>query len=181
MKKVLIGIFAFAVAVGFSTTAQAAFFTQNNADVDFWVVDAGDYDSGSVTIGITNLTGAQLQYFYPGAADWTNVSTDVNTSVSFNQMVEGGSLLTQWRLSPTLDRVGDLTFDGGQVGGPDDLYTSLLVDWDETAGGSSLVFNTANYSDGAMSPVPIASSMVLLGSGLFGLLAFGYRRRSAQE
>ena len=182
MKKTIL-LLVPVLIIGMFTCAQAATvgpdpFYQGVLDpVCFWVVDDSN-DSSVTATGISFLlpTGYALQY-YSDVTDWTNFGT----SVIFNTGSDPYELVRLRLYNSTTyatDTSGDLTFLGYEV--PDDgyglgWYTSITIDWDGT-NNVQLSFVSSAGNDN-VAPVPIPASVLLLGSGILGLIAIGRVKR----
>jgi hypothetical protein len=145
--------------------------------VQFYVVDhSGDQ---SVTLGIQNFPQDLDLEFRVKDGSWSDWD-DAGSSETFTNVND--MLLTEWRIfigtdpdnPDDYDTGADANFDGPLDDDGDFHSVSLL--WNER----SISFETA-YGKDAVRPVPIPHSALLLGSGLFGLLMIGYRKRTMRE
>lgn len=177
MKK-LIGFLLFSLTVFCSASASASLvdpYQQGFLDpVSFMVVDDPDStDLGKVFLSTSFFglpAGYQLEYLYAGVSAWTVLQP---TTV-FNTAPQGREMVT-FRLHNAatggVDTSGTLTFQGLESA---DLYTTLIIDWDESVF-MALSISTAGNDDN-IAPVPVPGALWLFGSGIAGLFAIRRRR-----
>ena len=188
MKRVLIGIFAFSMIVGMTKTATADFFQDNVDPLRFRVVDDnsdGNYDDQRVTLtGYSYIEGYSLEWSYDKST-WNPADLGAGVLIYTTDTAGGDDGNIDWELvyfhivddKNNVDNVADLNFFSPEGG----LWNAVRIGWNEDGTWTSAFTFAVAGDDDNIAAVPIAPSIVLLGSGLFGLLAFGYRRRSAQE
>jgi hypothetical protein len=183
-NKIIIVITAFiCVALGTMPVAQAALSSGENLTVSamdpvgFYLYDLNGDDTATLNAS-TFSVGQNPDYNLEFSTDGTSYSVlNTYTTISYGS----GSELAQvyFRLVPINGnaspiKTGDVTFQNHNFGESNaaglDLYHAFSVGWD--SGQFTVTFSS---SDDRFSPVPIPASVLLLGTGLIGLI--GFRRQ----
>jgi hypothetical protein len=140
--------------------------------VKFYLVDTDNNDR----VGISNTGNwpfdLNLDWSYDGS-EWSDWSPAL---LEFNKNAESyaGVVYLSIVVNGIRDTGGDVIFDGGGIKENDDWYSSVLIRWSDSP---HLSFLTLKPDD-AVSPIPITSSALLLGSGVFGLMMVFSRKKS---
>ncbi|MBA4369914.1 MAG: hypothetical protein C0403_19980, partial [Desulfobacterium sp.] len=139
--------------------------------VKFYLVDTDNDDRVRISNTFNWPFDLNLDWSYDGSA-WSDWSPAL---MEFNKNAESytGVVYLSIVVNGIRDISGDVTFDGGGINGNDDWYSSLLIKWSDSP---HLSFLTLKPDD-AVSPIPIASSALLLGSGVFGLMMIVTRKK----
>ncbi len=139
--------------------------------VKFYLVDTNNDNR----VGISNTFNwpfdLNLDWSYNGS-EWSDWSSTV---MEFNKNAESytGVVYLRIDVNGIRDTGGDVTFDGAGIKGNQDWYSSLSICWSDSPHVSFLTL----IPDDAVSPIPIASSALLLGSGVFGLMMVVTRKK----
>jgi hypothetical protein len=172
MKTRLIITLFVSMLTCFAISVQAA--TISSDPVKFYLVDTNDDD----IVKIRNLfnwpSRLNLDWSYNGSDwfDWSRPLMKFNeNAVSYTGVVYLSILVDGIR-----DTDGDVFFFGGGRKGNDDWYSSFLIKWSDSPHLSFLTLPLLERND-AVSPIPIASSALLLGSGVFGLMMVVTRKK----
>ena len=146
--------------------------------VAFYAVDyyQGSGSAGKVTLvsqALGDATGYTLQYRYDGITGWQDWTSGAEKDITVSP---GESELVKLRLlydtSAYITRA-DLTYSGE---GPTGLFSTLIVDWDGIS--SSVQFDIISATEcDKVAPVPISNTLLLLMSGIIGLVGIGRKFR----
>jgi hypothetical protein len=142
--------------------------------VKFYLADTNSDD----LVKIRNLFNwpfnLDLDWSYNGS-DWVDWSPALET---FDEKDESytGVVYLSILVDGIRDTDGNMIFFGGGRKGNDDWYRSFLIYWSDSPNISFLTLPLLEGND-AVSPIPIASSALLLGSGVFGLIMVVTRKK----
>jgi hypothetical protein len=177
MKKALVILSVFVLMVlGVQSSWAATSSATTMNPVFFYVVDSKSDTDSLVTLTVSGLPYGN--YFEVGYSTdnvhWTDILiTDESVAdIVFNTGSNGNSLKTYWRTDDTT--TGNVTFLNPFEPGSS-LFQAVNIKW--SSGSDGKQFSVASNLD-KVSPVPIPGSLLLLGSGAFGLAMFRGRRKA---
>ncbi len=173
VKRVLASLFIVVMLGGIGTAAHASYFQDDLDPVCFFVVDdpLGGNDTVTLEYFGNNVSDWNLEYRY-GSVGWTSLASSGQVAIPASDRT-----IVYYRLvnsSSGEDTKADLVFSGADDG---DLWNSVAIYWGDVVGDYSSRFQVlVAGDDDNVAPVPIPQAVLLLGSGVFGLLVFGRRR-----
>lgn len=145
-----------------------------DSEVTFTIIDKGI--SGDVNYRINGgdwnditWSGGTAEYTYDGGdtLDFQLIidSTEYESCDDADAMIEySGSIDASYAQNPTRT---------------DPFYRAVVVDWYPGLGNYKLEILTTPAVHDGFAPVPIPTSVLLLGSGLLGVIGIGFRRRKS--
>lgn len=140
--------------------------------IHFYLVDTNNDGNVQIENTFSWLPDLNLNWRYERSvwSDWSPLSimTFSNTDEFYT-----GVVYLRIVVNAIPDTDGYVTFGGGGIKGNNDWYRSLAIQWSEAP---SVSFITVQPDD-AVSPIPIASPALLLGSGVFGLMMVVTRKK----
>jgi hypothetical protein len=176
MRTLLFVFLSVFVFVGFTTLTQATYITYMNP-VQLQLVDYnGDGQITLVQRVVVPLTEV-VYWSNDEGSTWNPFPSPVFGAVSFS-VPEGGSE-ELWLSLDAGDDIDGPAFFGGEDSEDPDLFRALGIMWGYPAEYGWPV--SIYFTIGDRIAIPITSSAILLGSGVFGLIAFVSRRRRAMK
>jgi len=139
--------------------------------VHFYLVDTDGDDMVKISNTGNFPFDLNLDWSYDGLT-WSDWSPSLMV-FSKNDKCYSGVVYRSNVVNGILDTGGEVTFDGRGIKKNDDWHSSLLINWSDSPKISFLTLQP----DDAVSPTPIASSALLLGSGVFGLIMMVSRKK----
>lgn len=162
-----------------SITLEAWFYDSNGASSSkrTWVglQNDGVVDNALARIGCNNLPAGYTFHYYNGALQMVNTGLGNETGWHYTKLVFTKQTAPNWKIDWQINSVAGTPYTGSvtyawsastvnAVALGYNYSTTVEVDWDDIA--------LSNQ------PVPEPSSLLALGTGLFGMVGFLKRRRS---
>jgi len=140
--------------------------------VHFYLVDTDGDDIVKISNTGNLPFDLNIDWSYDGV-NWSDWSPSLMT-FSKNDKLYSGVVYLSIFLNESQNTSGEVIFDGGGIEDNEDWYSSLLIYWSgEHPRGSFLTLKPYD----AVSPIPITNSVLLLGSGVFGLIMMVSRKK----
>ncbi len=140
--------------------------------VKFYLVDTDNDGFVQISNTLNWPFNLNLDWSYDGSV-WSDWSPSSIMTFSKTDSFYTGVVYLSIVVNGIIDTDGDVTFDGGGIKGNNDWYSSLAIMWSDVPRLSFLTL----IPDDAVSPIPIASPALLLGSGVFGLMMVVTRKK----